>query len=155
MGLRPFIRLSDSSDPALAYNLVTEHWKISPPNLVVSVVGGDGEAPVRAWLRDLLRKGLVKAAQSTGAWIMTGGLQAGIGQYVGEAVRDHGTASTSPCARVVAMGIAPWGVVANREALSCTGASPRPRCCTSCWSGARGGPSPPTTSLWSAPPAAP
>ncbi|XP_074927375.1 transient receptor potential cation channel subfamily M member 4 [Chelonoidis abingdonii] len=112
-----FIRLSDSSDPALAYKLVTEHWKISPPNLVVSVVGGDGEAPVRAWLRDLLRKGLVKAAQSTGAWIMTGGLQAGIGQYVGEAVRDHSTASTSPCARVVAMGIAPWGVVANREAL--------------------------------------
>ncbi|XP_065427122.1 LOW QUALITY PROTEIN: transient receptor potential cation channel subfamily M member 4 [Chrysemys picta bellii] len=112
-----FIRLSDSSDPELAYNLVTEHWKISPPNLVVSVVGGDGEAPVRAWLRDLLRKGLVKAAQSTGAWIMTGGLQAGIGRYVGEAVRDHATASTSPCARVVAMGIAPWGIVANREAL--------------------------------------
>ncbi|TFJ96943.1 von Willebrand factor A domain-containing protein 5B2 [Platysternon megacephalum] len=116
-GTAIFIRLSDSSDPALAYNLVTEHWKISPPNLVVSVVGGDGEAPVRAWLRDLLRKGLVKAAQSTGAWIMTGGLQAGIGRYVGEAVRDHATASTSPCARVVAMGIAPWGVVANREAL--------------------------------------
>uniref|UniRef100_A0A8C3XQV9 TRPM SLOG domain-containing protein n=1 Tax=Chelydra serpentina TaxID=8475 RepID=A0A8C3XQV9_CHESE len=67
--------------------------------------------------RDLLRKGLVKAAQSTGAWIMTGGLQAGIGRHVGEAVRDHATASTSPCARVVAMGIAPWGVVANREAL--------------------------------------
>ncbi|CAM5174068.1 unnamed protein product [Eretmochelys imbricata] len=112
-----FIRLSDSSDPALAYNLVTEHWKTSPPNLVVSVVGGDGEAPVRAWLRDLLRKGLVKAAQSTGAWIMTGGLQAGIGRHVGEAVRDHATASTSPCTRVVAMGVAPWGIVANREAL--------------------------------------
>uniref|UniRef100_A0A8C8RP15 Transient receptor potential cation channel subfamily M member 4 n=1 Tax=Pelusios castaneus TaxID=367368 RepID=A0A8C8RP15_9SAUR len=112
-----FIRLSDSSDPATAYNLVTNHWKISPPNLVVSVVGSDGEAPVRAWLRDLLRKGLVKAAQSTGAWIMTRGLQAGIGRYVGEAVRDHATASTSSCARVVAMGIAPWGIVANREVL--------------------------------------
>ncbi|XP_074872368.1 transient receptor potential cation channel subfamily M member 4 [Carettochelys insculpta] len=112
-----FIRLSDASDPALAYSLVTDHWKIPPPNLVVSVVGGDGEAPVRAWLRDLLRKGLVKAAQSTGAWIMTGGLQAGIGRHVGEAVRDHATASTSPSAPVVAMGIAPWGIIANREAL--------------------------------------
>lgn len=48
---------------------------------------------------------------------MTGGLQAGIGRHVGEAVRDHATASTSPCTRVVAMGVAPWGIVANREAL--------------------------------------
>uniref|UniRef100_A0A674J9G0 TRPM SLOG domain-containing protein n=1 Tax=Terrapene triunguis TaxID=2587831 RepID=A0A674J9G0_9SAUR len=53
-------------------------------------------------------------APPSGAWIMTGGLQAGIGRYVGEAVRDHATASTSPCARVVAMGIAPWGIVANQ-----------------------------------------
>lgn len=48
---------------------------------------------------------------------MTGGLQAGIGRYVGEAVRDHATASTSPSARVVAMGIAPWGMVANQDQL--------------------------------------
>uniref|UniRef100_A0A674J9F5 TRPM SLOG domain-containing protein n=1 Tax=Terrapene triunguis TaxID=2587831 RepID=A0A674J9F5_9SAUR len=107
-----FIRLSDSSDPELAYNLVTEHWKISPPNLVVSVVGGDGEAPVRG--RVTLSACATVPAPPSGAWIMTGGLQAGIGRYVGEAVRDHATASTSPCARVVAMGIAPWGIVANQ-----------------------------------------
>lgn len=61
-----FIRLSDTSDPAAAYGLVTHHWKIPHPNLVVSVVGGEGEVRVRAWLKDVLRKGLVKAAQSTG-----------------------------------------------------------------------------------------
>ncbi|XP_019406603.1 PREDICTED: transient receptor potential cation channel subfamily M member 4 isoform X1 [Crocodylus porosus] len=112
-----FIRVSDSTDPAAAYSLVTCCWKIPPPNLVVSVVGGDGDVAIRARLKDMLRKGLVKAAQSTGAWIMTGGLQAGIGRYVGEAVRDHATASTSPSARVVAMGIAPWGMVANQDQL--------------------------------------
>uniref|UniRef100_A0A7M4FI50 TRPM SLOG domain-containing protein n=1 Tax=Crocodylus porosus TaxID=8502 RepID=A0A7M4FI50_CROPO len=107
----------NSTDPAAAYSLVTCCWKIPPPNLVVSVVGGDGDVAIRARLKDMLRKGLVKAAQSTGAWIMTGGLQAGIGRYVGEAVRDHATASTSPSARVVAMGIAPWGMVANQDHL--------------------------------------
>nr|XP_016850186.1 PREDICTED: transient receptor potential cation channel subfamily M member 4-like [Anolis carolinensis] len=67
-GRRPskFIRLSDTSDPAAAYALVTHTWKIPRPNLVVSVVGGEGEVRVRAWLKDVLRKGLVKAAQSTG-----------------------------------------------------------------------------------------
>uniref|UniRef100_A0A8D2IUG4 Transient receptor potential cation channel subfamily M member 4 n=1 Tax=Varanus komodoensis TaxID=61221 RepID=A0A8D2IUG4_VARKO len=109
-----FIRLSDTSDPAAAYALVTHHWKIPHPNLVVSVVGGEGEMRVRAWLKDVLRKGLVKAAQSTGAWIMTGGLQAGVGRHVGEAVRDHTTASTNPSTHVVAMGIAPWGIVDHR-----------------------------------------
>ncbi|CAI5790020.1 transient receptor potential cation channel subfamily M member 4 [Podarcis lilfordi] len=118
-GRRPskFIRLSDTSDPAAAYGLVMHHWKIPRPNLVVSVVGGEGEVRVRAWLKDVLRKGLVKAAQSTGAWIMTGGLQAGVGRHVGEAVRDHTTASSNPSTHVVAMGIAPWGIVEQRQCL--------------------------------------
>uniref|UniRef100_A0A8D0EA41 Transient receptor potential cation channel subfamily M member 4 n=1 Tax=Salvator merianae TaxID=96440 RepID=A0A8D0EA41_SALMN len=118
-GRRPskFIRLSDTSDPAAVYALVTHHWKIPHPNLVVSVVGGEGEVRVRAWLKDVLRKGLVKAAQSTGAWIMTGGLQAGVGRHVGEAVRDHTTASTNPSTQVVAMGIAPWGIVEQHHCL--------------------------------------
>ncbi|KAL7977238.1 hypothetical protein Chor_009187 [Crotalus horridus] len=118
-GRRPskFIRLSDSTDPANAYALVTHHWKIPHPNLVVSVVGGEGEGPVRTWLKDVLRKGLVKAAQSTGAWIMTSGLQAGVGRYVGEAVRDHAMASTNRSTHVVAMGIAPWGIVEEHHCL--------------------------------------
>ncbi|KAM9299440.1 transient receptor potential cation channel subfamily M member 4 [Gastrophryne carolinensis] len=112
-----FIRLSNESDPATVYNLITYYWRIPPPNLVVSVVGGDGDFKMKTWLKDILRKGLVKAAQSTGAWIMTGGLQVGIGKYVGEAVRDHATASSNSRTKVVAMGIAPWGIVNNRQSL--------------------------------------
>ncbi|XP_068097225.1 transient receptor potential cation channel subfamily M member 4 isoform X2 [Hyperolius riggenbachi] len=112
-----FIRLSNETDPSIVYNLITHHWKIPPPNLVVSVVGGDGDFKMKTWLKDILRKGLVKAAQSTGAWIMTGGMQVGIGKYVGEAVRDHATASSNSRTKVVAMGIAPWGIVNNRDSL--------------------------------------
>lgn len=112
-----FIRLSNETDPSIVYNLITHNWKIPPPNLVVSVVGGDGDFKMKTWLKDILRKGLVKAAQSTGAWIMTGGMQVGIGKYVGEAVRDHATASSNSRTKVVAMGIAPWGIVNNRHSL--------------------------------------
>ncbi|KAM4704077.1 transient receptor potential cation channel subfamily M member 4 [Rhinophrynus dorsalis] len=112
-----FVRLSNETDPSIVYNLITNIWDIPPPNLVVSVVGGDGDFKIRTWLKDVLRKGLVKAAQSTGAWIMTGGMQVGIGKYVGEAVRDHATASSSSRAKVVAMGIAPWGIVNNKQSL--------------------------------------
>lgn len=43
-----------------------QHWKLRLPNLVVSVVGGEGKSKVRSWVREVLRQGLVKAAQSTG-----------------------------------------------------------------------------------------
>ncbi|KAF6079763.1 transient receptor potential cation channel subfamily M member 4 [Phyllostomus discolor] len=112
-----FLRLSDRTDPTTVYSLVTRTWGFQAPNLVVSVLGGSGGPVLQTWLQDLLRRGLVRAAQSTGAWIVTGGLHTGIGRHVGVAVRDHQTASTG-ATKVVAMGVAPWGVVRNREALT-------------------------------------
>uniref|UniRef100_A0A2R9AII9 Transient receptor potential cation channel subfamily M member 4 n=1 Tax=Pan paniscus TaxID=9597 RepID=A0A2R9AII9_PANPA len=111
-----FLRLSDRTDPATVYSLVTRTWGFRAPNLVVSVLGGSGGPVLQTWLQDLLRRGLVRAAQSTGAWIVTGGLHTGIGRHVGVAVRDHQMASTGGT-KVVAMGVAPWGVVRNRDTL--------------------------------------
>uniref|UniRef100_A0A8C6APH4 Transient receptor potential cation channel subfamily M member 4 n=1 Tax=Monodon monoceros TaxID=40151 RepID=A0A8C6APH4_MONMO len=111
-----FLRLSDRTDPATVYNLVTNIWGFQAPNLVVSVLGGSGGPTLQSWLQDLLRRGLVRAAQNTGAWIVTGGLHKGIGRHVGVAVRDHQTARTGGN-KVVAMGVAPWGVVRNRDTL--------------------------------------
>ncbi|XP_041739841.1 transient receptor potential cation channel subfamily M member 4 isoform X2 [Coregonus clupeaformis] len=113
-----FLRLSWDTPPAIVYTLLTTHWGLPPPNLVVSVVGGEGRAKVKTWVREVLRQGLVKASQSTGAWILTGGLREGVGRCVGEAVRDHATAAASvSLTKVVALGIAPWGLVHNRQQL--------------------------------------
>lgn len=61
-----FLRLSDRTDPATVYSLVTRTWGFRAPNLVVSVLGGSGGPVLQTWLQDLLRRGLVRAAQSTG-----------------------------------------------------------------------------------------
>lgn len=61
-----FLRLSDRTNPATVYNLVTRKWGFGAPNLVVSVLGGSGGPTLQTWLQDLLRRGLVRAAQSTG-----------------------------------------------------------------------------------------
>lgn len=54
----------------------------------------------------------------TGAWIITEGLREGVGKCVGEAVRDHATAASSGSSnKVVAVGIASWGLVYNKEQL--------------------------------------
>ncbi|XP_077405985.1 transient receptor potential cation channel subfamily M member 4-like [Vanacampus margaritifer] len=113
-----FMRLSWDTPASMVYTLMTTHWGLPAPNLVVSVVGGEGRTKVKTWVREVLRQGLVKASQSTGAWILTAGLREGVGRCVGEAVRDHATAASSVSLnKVVALGVAPWGLVHNRQQL--------------------------------------
>ncbi|KAI4872623.1 hypothetical protein NFI96_024587 [Prochilodus magdalenae] len=113
-----FVRLSCDTTASLVYNLMTVQWGLPAPNLLVSVVGGVGREKLKSWVRDVLRQGLVRAAQSTGAWIMTNGLREGVGRCVGEAVRDHVAAASSISqSKVVALGVAPWGLVTNRQQL--------------------------------------
>uniref|UniRef100_A0AAY5EZI1 Transient receptor potential cation channel, subfamily M, member 4a n=1 Tax=Electrophorus electricus TaxID=8005 RepID=A0AAY5EZI1_ELEEL len=101
----------------IVFDLMTSDWGLSAPNLVLSLVGG-GHEKVKGWVREVLRKDLVRAAQSTGAWIMTSGLSEGVGRCVGEAVRHHRAAASSPShSKVVALGVAPWGLVCNRQQL--------------------------------------
>ena len=61
-----FLRLSCDTPPQIVYTLMTTHWGLPSPNLVVSVVGGEGHEKIKTWVRDVLRNGLVRAAQSTG-----------------------------------------------------------------------------------------
>ncbi|XP_034566625.1 transient receptor potential cation channel subfamily M member 4a [Notolabrus celidotus] len=113
-----FLRLSCDTPPQIVYTLMTAHWGLPSPNLVVSVVGGEGREKVKPWVRDILRNGLVRAAQSTGAWILTWGLREGVTRCVGEAVRDHRAAApVLSQKKVIALGLAPWGLVHNRQQL--------------------------------------
>ncbi|XP_059414184.1 transient receptor potential cation channel subfamily M member 4-like isoform X2 [Carassius carassius] len=114
----PFLRLAHDTPPDNVYSLMTSQWGLPVPNLVVSVVGGEGKEKVKPWVREVIRQGLVRAAQSTGAWIMTSGLREGVGRCVGEAVRDHcATASSLSQGKVIAVGVAPWGLIYQRQQL--------------------------------------
>lgn len=68
--LRPscpqFVKVSSDVAPSELFDLLLAEWHLPAPNLVVSLVGEERPFAVKSWLRDVLRKGLVKAAQSTG-----------------------------------------------------------------------------------------
>ncbi|XP_004713814.1 transient receptor potential cation channel subfamily M member 5 [Echinops telfairi] len=112
-----FVKVPGDVAPAALFDLLLAEWHLPAPNLVVSLVGEERPFTMKPWLRDVLRKGLVKAAQSTGAWILTSALRVGLARHVGQAVRDHSLASTSTKARVVAIGIAPLDRVLHRHLL--------------------------------------
>ncbi|KAF3699526.1 Transient receptor potential cation channel subfamily M member 4 [Channa argus] len=114
----PFLRLSCDTPPELVYKLMVTQWGLPSPNLVVSLVGCEGQEKMKTWVRDVLKNGLVKAAQSTGAWILMGGLREGVFHCVSEAVKNQvAAASALPQKKVTTVGLVPWGLVHNRSQL--------------------------------------
>ena len=59
---------------------------------------------------------MLKAAKTTGAWILTGGTNTGVHKHVGDALVSEKSPRIKG-GRVVSIGIAPWGVVEKRNEL--------------------------------------
>jgi transient receptor potential cation channel subfamily M protein 2 len=95
-------------------NLLFACWKLEKPKLVISVTGGAQNFLMKPKLKDVFRKGLVKAAISTNAWISTGGTNAGVMKHVGEAIQKY---PLNPNQKIVVLGIANWCTTANNTLL--------------------------------------
>ncbi|XP_050394392.2 transient receptor potential cation channel subfamily M member 2 [Patella vulgata] len=114
----PYVRLVPNTDLIDVWDILIKHWGLPVPKLLISVTGGAKQFEMKTRLKSILKQGLIHAATSTGAWIVTGGTAAGVMEFVGEAVRDHIFSTGNPEQnRVVALGIASWGVISNNFAL--------------------------------------
>ncbi|XP_030283130.1 transient receptor potential cation channel subfamily M member 2 isoform X2 [Sparus aurata] len=111
-----YARVSTDTSPEILYQLLTDQWKLSPPNLLISVTGGAKNFYLKARLKTVFHRGLIKVAQTTGAWIITGGTHTGVMKHVGRAVRDYALSSSTQ-GQIVAIGVATWGIIHNRDAL--------------------------------------
>jgi len=106
-----YIRLSDDSDVDRVVGLIRTVWDVPDAQVVISLTGGAQELKLKPHVLDVFNRGLVRAAQQTNAWIITGGTDTGVMKLVGEAVRDY--QADVPC-----IGVSTWGVVNGREQLS-------------------------------------
>ncbi|XP_037686515.1 transient receptor potential cation channel subfamily M member 2 isoform X3 [Choloepus didactylus] len=112
-----FVRVSEDTRPSVIYHLMTQHWGLDAPNLLISVTGGAKNFTMKPRLRSVFRRGLVKVAQTTGAWIVSGGSHTGVMKQVGEAVRDFSLSSGCHEGGVITIGVATWGTIHNRDSL--------------------------------------
>ncbi|XP_069827973.1 transient receptor potential cation channel subfamily M member 2-like [Dendropsophus ebraccatus] len=110
-----YVRASCDTNPSVLFELMTQQWGLSVPSLLISVTGGAKNFNISPRLKNQFSRGLVKAAQSTGAWIITGGSHAGVMKHVGEAIRDFSGDQLG--SEIVLIGIATWGIVHKREYL--------------------------------------
>ncbi|CAN8029440.1 unnamed protein product, partial [Ixodes persulcatus] len=110
-----YVRLVSDTRPEHVLQLFTREWQLELPKLLITVHGGKANFHLQSKLKKVLCRGLVKAAKTTGAWIFTGGTNTGVTRHVGEALLSERTPQLR--GRVVAIGIAPWGIIENRKDL--------------------------------------
>ncbi|NWV44245.1 TRPM6 protein, partial [Grantiella picta] len=109
-----YIRLSYDSNLDQLLHLMVKEWQMELPKLVISVHGGIQNFKLPSKIKQVFSKGLVKAAESTGAWIITEGINSGVSRHVGDALKGR----TSPHLRkICAIGIPPWGIIENQRDL--------------------------------------
>ncbi|NXY05428.1 TRPM6 protein, partial [Pteruthius melanotis] len=110
-----YIRLSYDSNLDQLLHLMVKEWQIELPKLVISVHGGIQNFKLPSKVKQVFSKGLVKTAESTGAWIITEGINSGrVSRHVGDALKG----CASPHLRkICAIGIPPWGIIENQRDL--------------------------------------
>ncbi|VDK58547.1 unnamed protein product, partial [Gongylonema pulchrum] len=139
-----FLRLTVETDPADIMTLFETVWNVPPPKLIITVHGGMTDFEffffqikeyfvdfsLQPKLARVFRKGLLKAAKTTGAWIITAGnyfifqlqpylicgINAGVVRQVAAAIDGSSTASRVR-SKIVTIGIAPWGLLKKRDNL--------------------------------------
>eukprot|EP00026_Physarum_polycephalum_P001425 Phypoly_transcript_01426.p1 GENE.Phypoly_transcript_01426~~Phypoly_transcript_01426.p1 ORF type:complete len:856 (+),score=89.64 Phypoly_transcript_01426:115-2682(+) len=81
------------------------------PQVLISVTGGAQDFKMLSSnLEQIFNRGLLRAAENTSAWIVTGGLSSGVMEFVGNALRQMDV--NVPC-----IGIATYSKVSHKESL--------------------------------------
>uniref|UniRef100_A0A3Q3K162 non-specific serine/threonine protein kinase n=1 Tax=Monopterus albus TaxID=43700 RepID=A0A3Q3K162_MONAL len=109
-----YVRLSHDSPPEHILRLMLKEWHMELPKILISVHGGVQNFELHPRIKQVVGKGLIKAAVTTGAWILTGGVNTGAAKHVGDALKEHCSKSSK---KICTIGIAPWGVIENRNDL--------------------------------------
>uniref|UniRef100_A0A8C5NHK3 non-specific serine/threonine protein kinase n=1 Tax=Gouania willdenowi TaxID=441366 RepID=A0A8C5NHK3_GOUWI len=109
-----YVRMSFDTRPESVLRLMLKEWHMELPKILISVHGGVQNFELHPRIKQLVGKGLIKAAVTTGAWILTGGVNTGVAKHVGDALREHCSRSSK---KICTIGIAPWGVIENRNDL--------------------------------------
>lgn len=72
------MRLAHDTRPEHILQLLTGDWGLDLPKLLITVQGGKTNFDLQPKLKKVIRKGLLKAAKTTGAWVFTAGTNTGM-----------------------------------------------------------------------------
>jgi transient receptor potential cation channel subfamily M protein 2 len=85
-------------------------FALPKPKMILSVTGGAQQFSIDEDTKTAFKLGLMKAAKTTNAWIISGGTNKGVMRLVGDAVAEDLNAQD-----LTVLGIASWGCIAFNE----------------------------------------
>ncbi|XP_055368101.1 transient receptor potential cation channel subfamily M member 6 isoform X2 [Betta splendens] len=109
-----YVRVAVDSKPELLFQLMVREWQMERPKLLLIVQGGTENFSLPPKVRQAFSNGLMTAALSTGAWILTDGINTGVSKYVGDAMKTFGGHDLRKRNTV---GVTPWGLIDNHMDL--------------------------------------
>ncbi|XP_043247449.1 transient receptor potential cation channel trpm-like [Amphibalanus amphitrite] len=109
-----YARVAYDTRPEQLLQLLVSAWRLELPKLLITVHGGKANFELQPKLKKALRRGLLKAARTTGAWVFTGGTNTGVTRHAGDALAS-GQSLRLGGQHAVCIGIAPWGVIDGRH----------------------------------------
>uniref|UniRef100_A0A0K0EJ92 LSDAT_euk domain-containing protein n=1 Tax=Strongyloides stercoralis TaxID=6248 RepID=A0A0K0EJ92_STRER len=109
-----YVRLSFDTECSSIIHLLQNIWQIPPPKLIISIHGGTGNFNLQSKLSRLFRNGLVKAASTTGAWIITSGVENSLTRQVAAAIESAQNSIRNKI-KIISIGIVGWGLLKRRE----------------------------------------
>lgn len=112
--LTKYIRLSFDTKPQNIIKLLKDYWQLELPKLIISCHGGIANFGLQPKLKKALQEGLIKVANTSHIWIITAGTDTGIVKHVGDILKEYFPKSKH---NLIAIGIAPWGVVSEKDSL--------------------------------------
>ncbi|UJR12701.1 hypothetical protein I4U23_016875 [Adineta vaga] len=116
--LSEYIRLSLNTNAETTVKFMQEGWRLPIPDLIISVTGGAKSFEMSTRLRKVFQRGLVTAAVTTNAWLITAGTNAGVVKEVGEALNNYRYKNKKHGLDVPCIGIGSWGYTAGNELLA-------------------------------------
>lgn len=84
----PFITVNENTSTALLGTFMEKYWRLNRPEVFISVTGGAQDFQLSSRMQRAFNKGLVSAASSTNAWVVTGGTDTGVMKLVANAFEE-------------------------------------------------------------------
>ncbi|XP_013787278.1 transient receptor potential cation channel subfamily M member 7-like [Limulus polyphemus] len=115
--------MADDTPVEHVFKLMKEYWRMMDPHephLVISVAGGAKNFHLDGRRKERFNTGLISAAETTNAWIITGGCNFGSMKIVGEAIRERQfllSTSERMTHAYRCIGVTKWGYIDDKEAL--------------------------------------
>ena len=72
-----YVRVSHDAKAEDVLELLKDSWGLELPKLLIEITGGAKDFVLQPKLRRIFQQGIVRVAESTNAWIITGGTNTG------------------------------------------------------------------------------